>query len=307
MDEIFYKFLNKYFLNGEKYVFKQKNIIFIWEKIVRNLFFAYFLCFLIYFFSIWFTIDIGISWLTIGLFCFSIIPIFLANWYVLAFLTRYKEISKFGAWIYILILLLVIPLYFLFNWIFDVSQWIAYYFFYMFFVFLYFTILPWLSNLVLNFFTTIKIIKSVAFLVLKSFFVKLDRHNIVKIVNKMGIKKISHSDIVKHLQKLREEFKIYGGILAFYTFINLVFWVSIYGVYSKYVHPFMVNTKEYIEFIADGSKGLFMLYNVGYIMIFIWVTLAFAYLIIHTFFMYMEIYFFELLEERIKKLKRKNK
>ena len=61
-------------------------------------------------------------------------------------------------------------------------------------------------------------------MVLKSFFLKLDSHNIKKIATKIEIDKdIDYKEGKEYIHNLKNSFRIYGGIILLYTFINLVF------------------------------------------------------------------------------------
>lgn len=308
MNDIFDKFLNKYFFKWKKYTFKESTLTFKGKQTLKRISITYTLSFLVYFFAIWFVIDISITWLTTSLFFFSLIPLAFSIAYAVAFLWRNNKVPKWRACIYGFIILVVFPGYYLYSWILEFPEWIAYYFFYMFFVFIYFTILPWLTNILENFSTNIRLLLGIILFICKWLFVKLDKHNIVKIVNRMGVSKVSHKKVVKYIDELKNKFRFYGGILAWYTFINLITGISIYGVYIDHIKPFTSNATEYIELFSSGSKWLLLLSNLSYTIVFIWITLAFAFLVINTLFMYLEIFFFEILEERLEKLeKKKNK
>lgn len=302
MDKIFHKFLNTYFFNTNKLEFKEDDLTFKNSYIFKRLLIVYFISFLIFFLSIWFIIDLQNKFYNIFLFIFSFVSIFLANWYVIAFFFRNNKIWIIKWVIYFLTLLLFIPTYCLLIFPDKIPQLSAYYFFYMFFLIIIFYLIPKIHYFFLNSISNIKSFYGVLLFFFKSFFIKLDSHNIEKVVNSLYINKdITSNKVEKHLYNLKNRFRFYWGVLVLYTFVNLFFGVSVYSFYNDYFSPFMKNLALYMERFADWSNWLIVLLDISFIVIFLFILLAIWFLIINTFFIYLEIYFFDLLYDRLKK------
>lgn len=308
MQDIFSKFLNLYFLHWKQFNNPENDLVIDDKNNIHNkIMYIYLFFFVVSMIAIWFSVDsanwIIKAWVFIIILILSLI---IASIYAYYFFLKNNKIKYFRGGIYILIFFLLIPGICFYNFSSIVPQLLAYYYFYNLFLVLYFFLIWKIYYFFTNFIYCINVWFGIGLLFFKGFFIKLDTHNIKNIVEKLKIpRKISFKDVQTYNQKLKNKFRVYWGILTIYAFINLLFWTSMYWIYTLFIQPFNEKTLKTIQIITQGSHWLNMLFKVAYGSIFMWIVIFCIFLLLNTFFLYLEIHFFDLVEEKLKKSDKK--
>ncbi len=302
MELLFRKFIDEYFFNFKGLLFEDINLKLKNKKYFIHLIIGYSSSLLIYTLSIWFIIDSKSSFWIMFIFLFSFIPNLIANLYIVSFFLRNNIIPIYRGIFYFVVILLLIPFYCLYEFTDIIPQLFGYYTFYMFFLFLFFSLFSNVYYFFLNFYSNISFFIWLFLFFFKWLFIKLDSHSVKKIVNKMTFDKdIKYRKVRNHLYKLKNSFKIFWWILTIYAIINLIFGVSILSIYVDYISPFMKSTSINIDRFEEDSKWLLILFKISYIVVCSLAIYWICYFLLYTYFLYLKIYFFDLLLVRIKK------
>lgn len=292
MEQIFYNFLTKYFFNNKSINFNDTELLLSDSKKFKLFLNTYIILTVLFFIFIWFSIDLKNTTFSIITFFFSLLSDIIAGCYILAFLIRNNVIKIYMWYFYAIIFLLFIPLISFIIFYNKIILFVVYYYFYLFFLILFFSLIPKIYFFLKNIRSCLLSIVYIWFFFFKSIFIKLDSHNIEKIVNWMYINKwLTIMKVKKHLNKQKNSFRIFWGIIIIYSIINLLFGVSLFDIFHNYINPFITKITEFILNILDWSKWLWAILEIVFILMYTFIWLGVWYLIINTLFLYLEIYF----------------